>query len=219
MAGLRVAVIGARRARQGLGPFVARDLVAAGAEVVAIHATTERSCAEAVRELERVAGVRPRAHVDVEELLADEALDAVAICSPHETHVDLLGRAAERGVHALCEKPLAWGGDLPTQAQRCVDAFAARGLVLFENCQWPYVLPALEALHPGIRTTAPSRFAMSLEPAARGPAMLADALPHPLSLLQHLVPGPARAERCGVGLGRDDRAGVAFVYATPSARV
>ncbi len=40
-----------------------------------------------------------------DELL--ESVDAVVICTPADTHVDLIERAVAHGVPALCEKPLA----------------------------------------------------------------------------------------------------------------
>lgn len=189
----RVGIVGARRARQGLGPFVARDLVAAGAAVPCFLATSEATREEARRALRDVAGIDARGYLELDAMLAREALDALAILSPSETHARLLEAAAEAGLHALCEKPLVWGvPDLAASAARVCARFAERGLLLFENCQWPYALPTFEALHPGALARPPRRFAMQLEPVSRGLTSLGDALPHPLSLLQALLPGPAR---------------------------
>lgn len=49
-----------------------------------------------------------------EELLARESLDFVDICTPPSSHGPLIGRALERGLHVLCEKPLVLTpADLP----------------------------------------------------------------------------------------------------------
>jgi myo-inositol 2-dehydrogenase/D-chiro-inositol 1-dehydrogenase len=64
--------------------------------------------------------------LSAQELL--ECVDAVVICTPADTHVDLIEAAVHAGVPALCEKPLAMnladasraldlvsGGDVPVQ--------------------------------------------------------------------------------------------------------
>jgi predicted dehydrogenase len=186
----RVGIIGARRVRQGLGPFVARDLIAAGARVPCFAVTSERSIAPALAELQRHAHVSPRGYPDAERMLDAEELDAVAILSPAESHAEHLARAAQRGLSALCEKPLVWGDAAATErASELVAAFARRGRLLYENCQWPFTLPGFERLHPGSLATPPRRFRMQLQPASRGLPAIADSLSHPLSLLQALVPG------------------------------
>jgi hypothetical protein len=182
---LRVAVIGARRVRQGLGPFVARQLVELGAEVPCFLASRPESIPDTERTLSA------RGYTDLARMLADEKLDALAILSPSETHERYLAAALASRLHVLCEKPLVWGGaGLAARARALEEAFRATGLGLRECCQWPYTLPAYRALHPD---TGPVRaFAMRLSPASHEPrAMLGDSLPHPLSLLQALAPGPA----------------------------
>jgi predicted dehydrogenase len=220
MAPLRVAVIGARRARQGLGPFIARDLRAAGAQVVALLTTSEPSGYEASEQCDRFAGIRPPAYCDLEALIDEQRPQALAICSPHATHADLLDRALEHGLHVLCEKPLVWGEGFAGRSARTAKLYADRGLVLFENCQWPYTLPAFAALHPSALDTPPRRFAMLLQPAVHGRDMLADSLPHPLSLLQRLVPAAEpRAEDIRVSQCGTDRFAIRFDYITPAAPV
>ena len=192
MTPLRVGLIGARRARQGLGPFLARDLRAAGAELPCFLVSRAAHLESAASQLEETAGVVARGYTDLRELLAHEELDALVVSSPHETHGDVLDAAVEAGLHALCEKPLLWGvDDLAARAADRISAFEKRHLELWENCQWPFALPAFERLHPGSTGAPPARFAMGLQPAGAGAQMLADSLPHPLSLLQRLVPGGA----------------------------
>jgi myo-inositol 2-dehydrogenase/D-chiro-inositol 1-dehydrogenase len=41
-----------------------------------------------------------------EEVLADPRIDAVLICSPTDTHADLVIQAAQAGKHVFCEKPI-----------------------------------------------------------------------------------------------------------------
>lgn len=199
--------------RQGLGPFVARHLVELGASVPCFLATR----AESIPETARALGAR--GYTDLARMLAEQSLDALAILSPSETHEHYLAAALEAGLHVLCEKPLIWGGaGLAARARAIEQRFGAAGLGLRECCQWPYTLPAHRALHPD---TGPVRsFAMRLSPASHEPrAMLGDSLPHPLSLLQALAPGPAaiadlRFEALAPGALR-----LAFAWQTPAARV
>jgi predicted dehydrogenase len=185
----RVALIGARRVRQGLGPFVARHLAALGAEVPCFLGTRPESIAES----ERALGAR--GYQDLGELLAREQPDALAVLSPSETHERYLEAALEARVAVLCEKPLLWNGPgLARRAAALAERFAAAGVLLRECCQWPYTLPAYRALHPGV---GPLRsFSMRLSPASSDPRqMLGDSLSHPLSLLQALTANaPGRAE-------------------------
>jgi predicted dehydrogenase len=60
-------------------------------------------------QLERMASRFPgvRTTSDIEELLADPALDAVAIATPVPTHAPLARRSLEAGKHVFVEKPLA----------------------------------------------------------------------------------------------------------------
>lgn len=64
----------------------------------------------------------------VDALIADPAVDVVAICSPPERHAEHLLAAIEGGVRAvLCEKPLATTHD---DADRVVGAARASGTVI-----------------------------------------------------------------------------------------
>ena len=179
----RIALIGARRVRQGLGPFVARHLVELGAEVPCFLGTRPETIAES----ERALGAR--GYGDLSELISEEAPDALAILSPSETHERYLEAALEAGVHVLCDKPLLWNGPgLARRASRLVERFAAASLLLRENCQWPYTLAAYRSLHPD--TGPPASFAMRLSPSLAGAA--ADAGGRALASAQ---PAPG-ADRC-----------------------
>ena len=55
----------------------------------------------------------------IDEVLADTSIDAVAICSSTDTHVDLIVRAAQAGKAIFCEKPIS------TDLSRIDEAIAA----------------------------------------------------------------------------------------------
>jgi predicted dehydrogenase len=185
-----VGILGAGRTRQGLGPFVARELLRAGAELPALCTSRAETAAAACERLRAERGVHARGYADPVEMLEREDLDALAILSPAETHEAHLERALAAKLHVLCEKPLVWGAaDFGARGARLAQRFESAGLLLRELCQWPYTRGAFAALHPDVLERMPKSFAMQLAPASTGRQSLGDALPHPLSLLQALAPG------------------------------
>lgn len=209
----RIAIVGARRVRQGLGPFVASALAARGAVIAGFVGRSDASLAAGERALaER--GVRATGYRTVRELAACERPDALAILSPPQTHAAYLDEALVEGLHALCEKPLLWGAPgLGARAAELVTAFDAAGLLLRENCQWPFALPAFHELFPEVRAEPLERFGMRLSPASRGETMIGDALPHALSVLQALVPDPApRLEDLAFSTHRPDAGELSLTF-------
>lgn len=49
----------------------------------------------------------PSVYAEIQELVADPAIDAVAICSSTATHAPFIIAAAQAGKHIFCEKPIA----------------------------------------------------------------------------------------------------------------
>jgi len=198
---------------------VARELAAAGLAVPCFLVTRAEHVDLAARELREWAGLQPRGYASLDEMLGREQLDALAILSPSESHEGYLAIAAEAGLHVLCEKPLLWGGSqLLQRAHQRIEALRRRGLLLVENCQWPQVLESYRALFPAA-PRVPRRFAMHLAPSSRGRQILGDCLPHPLSLLQALVP-QGRVEAAEVGASPDgSRVEVRFDFVAGSHRI
>jgi myo-inositol 2-dehydrogenase / D-chiro-inositol 1-dehydrogenase len=60
---------------------------------------------DAAQEVAEHCGI-PRVATDSKEILNDPAIDAVLICSPTETHANLIVGAARAGKHVFCEKPI-----------------------------------------------------------------------------------------------------------------
>jgi predicted dehydrogenase len=196
--------------------------VASGVEVPCFLGTSDATVREADAQLRERAGVEARGYTRLDRMLACESLDALAILSPADTHERYLLEAAAAGLHVLCEKPLLWGGDeLAIRARRCVEVFRSARLLLAENCQWPFALEAFRRLHPGTSEGAPRRFEMWLSPTSRGFQQLGDCLPHPLSLLQALVPGERpRIEKPTIkSVENTPETTVSFDYVSGSARV
>ncbi len=110
----RIAVIGLG----SIGMRHARNLLAAGADVVGVDPNTE--CCIALRE----AGGEIVASRD--DVLSD--VDAVVIANPNRYHLEDLIAAAAAGRHVLVEKPLA---HTTRGLDEVVQAFQAQGLTVF----------------------------------------------------------------------------------------
>jgi myo-inositol 2-dehydrogenase/D-chiro-inositol 1-dehydrogenase len=99
---LNVGIIGAGR----IGKVHAGTLAfrTPGARVAAI-ADTNIAMAEEVARQYGIAKVT----CDADAIFSDGTIDAVLICSPTNTHADLVMRAAQAGKHIFCEKPIDHG--------------------------------------------------------------------------------------------------------------
>ena len=102
LAELRIGIIGL-----GIGQFHASCFSALpGVRIVAVADRGGRRLPGPLAEFAAHYGARP--YSLGEEMIAEETLDAVSICSPPASHRALVERAAARGMHVLLEKPMAW---------------------------------------------------------------------------------------------------------------
>jgi predicted dehydrogenase len=124
---LRWGILGVARITERLLPAFAK---ATNAEVCAI---ASRSLDRA-RAAARAAGI-PTAYGSYEALLDDPSLDAIYNPLPNTLHAEWTMKAAERGKHIVCEKPLA-----PTaaRAREVVEFCRARGVCLMDGFMWPH---------------------------------------------------------------------------------
>ncbi|HEB54243.1 MAG TPA: hypothetical protein ENI87_13400 [bacterium] len=191
---LRVGIVGAGRSRQGLGPYLAGFFERAGVRVFGVSGR-DRERTEAVAGALSGEFAHPVVPFAGAGALA-AAVDALVVACPVQGHLDGLDAALAAGVPCLCEKPLVAAEDAARGLER-VRHFRERGLLLMENCQWPFVLPELlPATDPA--TTSPRAVAMRLSPIGVGRAMVEDSLSHVLSLVQALVALPPDAEAVDV---------------------
>jgi D-apiose dehydrogenase len=104
-----------------------------GAQCVAI-------CNRTRGKAERLAGEFqiPAVYDDPEELLAREQLDFVDVITDVETHRPLVELAAQRGLAAVCQKPL---GPTLGDAQAMVAACQQAGVPLLVNENWRWQTP------------------------------------------------------------------------------
>ena len=221
-----VAVVGARRKRQGTGEYVAREFARCGCDVRAIVGTSQSTIELARAGLRERYGIECAGYTSLVELLEAEKVDVVAICSPPHAHLSQLELAAQVGCHVFSEKPLWWSDELVSAAdeaqartERLLESFIRHDRYLALNTQWPFTLDAFRRLHPGalIAGRPPERFSMWLSPTSGGRQMLVDSAPHLLSMLYALA-GPGEIGRIRAdygGLPLDDERStmrLSFIY-------
>ena len=83
---------------------------------------------------------RARATADLEDVLADDSVEAVVVATPVPTHYELARRALDAGKHVFVEKPPAMRG---AEMEELCELAADRGLVLMPGHLLLY--------HPGVQ--------------------------------------------------------------------
>ena len=107
-------------------------------EIVGISNRTE----ERARAVMTQFGI-PRFYGDWREMLDVERPDFVDIITPPETHEEMCAFAAARGIHIICQKPLAPGYDV---SQRIVENSAGVRFMVHENFRWQPWYRAIKAV-------------------------------------------------------------------------
>ena len=96
---LRIGIIGAGRiGRVHAETLAFRVPLATPSAIADVNADAAREVAQQCR--------IPRVLQGSDDIFRDPAIDAVLICSPTETHADLVIDAAHAGKHIFCEKPI-----------------------------------------------------------------------------------------------------------------
>jgi predicted dehydrogenase len=132
-----------------------------------------------------------RIESDLDELLLDPRIQAVAIATPPRTHHDLVRRALEAGKHVLVEKPLATSVlDAEDLIARAEDA----GVVLMPGHTFlysPSVNKVRELIHSGemgeVYFVTSSRMNLGLY---QRDGVIRDLAPHDLSILLYWLDRP-----------------------------
>jgi predicted dehydrogenase len=108
---------------------------AAGAEIAGIASSSAASAARAKDRL----GVE-QAYASFQDLVEDDAIDVIHVCTPNATHVTVAEAALAAGKHVVCEKPLATNVQ---DATHLVELAATAGKVA--------TVPFVYRFHPMVR--------------------------------------------------------------------
>lgn len=101
-----------------------------GVEIVALCDVVLDRAAEVAQEFDI-----PRWYGSYQELLDNEKLDAVSICTPNVAHHETTIAALQAGLHVLCEKPMAMS---LCEAQEMAAAARRTGKVLQVGLHWRF---------------------------------------------------------------------------------
>ena len=151
----------------------------------------------------------------LDDVLADPAVTAVAIATPARTHRDVALTALRAGRHVLVEKPLAAthaeGAELVAEADE-------RGLVLMCDhtyCYTPAVTAIRELIHSGALGEVHFVDSVRINLGLIQPDVdvLWDLAPHDLSIIDHLLDRPPKGlVATGISHSPDEVASVAHVH-------
>ena len=191
-------------ARQVIGMDKSFEIAVAGAGITGRwHAAYARRCGArvcAIVDPDESAGRRLAARIagaawctDVADLLQRSKPAVLHVCSPLKTHAGIARLALEAGAHVLIEKPLA---ESAATTEALLELASRQGLLLVPVHQFVFqdgmskalaVLPGLgRMLHLEARICSAGGTGF---PAAGLDQIAADILPHPLSLVERLMPG------------------------------
>ena len=171
----------------------------------------------------------PKVYSSVDELLADDRINAVSIATAPDSHAELTARAAAAGKHVFCEKPMAMKA---SECQQMIDVCASNNVslsVAFYRRYFPVVEKMKSLMDAGaigkpirISATTIAKYnwpmdAWRLDRKVSGGGFLMDMGTHRFDLFTHFFGEPTSI--CGISaaqswqLDADDSATVAIQFA------
>ena len=176
-----------------MGRYHAHAALAAGASIAGIVDADFEAAKSLAKEFR---GAAPT--TSLEEALKLSRATVAHICTPAASHADLAIAVAEAGLHALIEKPLGVSAGDVRRIHRCFDPEHADRLVCpTHQYAFQRSVRAASAKLPSLGTLRHLAFDICSAGAAAGhirpDELIAEILPHPLSIMQHLVPDIAVA--------------------------
>ena len=85
----------------------------------------------------------------LDAIAADRAIDAVLICTPTDTHADLIERFARAGKHVFCEKPVDLDITRATEVVAAADAAGVKLMLGFNRRFDPHFAGVRAAIDEG----------------------------------------------------------------------
>lgn len=199
---LKVGIVGVG----SIGKYHAREFFLAGCEIAAIFTTKKEKESEKKRLLKEEFEIKTNAFCQMDKFL-EEKLDIVSICSPPETHYNLIKKCLGKGIHVLCEKPFV---ENEKKAKELFKIARENKLILCVNTQWPSIL---EKLNKKINFEKIDYFEGTMEPGLEGIKMIEDHVPHLNSIILKMF-GKGKAGKIKFPKKEEEHIVVKFNYYT-----
>ncbi len=189
-----------------------KNLVRNFRDLGALVAVVDPSAASRAVAAEAAPGIA--VHPEIQPVLADPSIDAVAIATPSDAHARIALAALAAGKHVFCEKPLALSY---ADGRRVVDLAAARAKVLMVGHildHHPGIRALLELVDSGALGEIQYVFSnrLNLGKIGREENILWSFAPHDLALIPRLI--GSRPIRIAASGGAFVRSGIADVTVT-----
>ncbi|HXX33942.1 MAG TPA: Gfo/Idh/MocA family oxidoreductase [Thermodesulfobacteriota bacterium] len=209
---LSVSIIGAGRARNGIGEYIGKYFHKLGARVTSVLGTTEKTSFRASSALKKY-GIEAHPYTTFEEMVRDEKPDVVVIASPSSTHYEYLLKCVDSGLHIFCEKPFLWGDPtyIQERAEDVIDKAREKKITIAMNSQWPFSADDYERICGEVRIAETNRFSMRMSPFSPGRVMIPESVPHPLSILYCRL-GSGKIEGLNFESDREEEVSIRFTY-------
>lgn len=169
-----------------MGRYHARAAAAAGAAIAAIVDPDQNAADGLASHFNSIPWFG-----DLAQAVEAVEADTIHICTPAETHVPLCQLAADAGLYALVEKPLA---ATTSETRLVLERFANAGRFACPTHQYAFQRSVSSAIteFPRIGTIRRIAFDICSAGAERGgmdlDELVGEILPHPLSMVQKFIP-------------------------------
>lgn len=181
---MKVAIIGARKNRNGIGEFIGKYFHKNGATVVSVLGTDEETSRDASIALMKY-GIKPNYYTDFNQMIENEKPDTAVIATPSSSHYEYLKKCINRGLNVFCEKPFIW--NQRGETKKIVEDIFKRAindkLIVAMNSQWPFAMNCYQEICGTIAPKDCHKFFISMSPISFGSGMIPESVPHALSIL------------------------------------
>lgn len=182
--GMKIGLLGAGRIGRIHGMNVAQHKDAHLSAVADVDAAAARALADETK----------AAASSIEAILADQSIDAVLICTPTDTHADLIEAAAKAGKAIFCEKPVDLNAERIRSCLSVVKNAGAPLMIGFNRRFDPHFAALHRRLREGESGTIEIVTIISRDPnpppidyVKRSGGLFRDMMIHDLDMARHLL--------------------------------